>query len=207
MPREYYACAFRYAGLDEYLIWYSNDRDGVHLESDGHVPTFGSIDHLSSYAKLHDLAPLTIAGPVLHDLDSVDRFTRGPSSPHVDCNETLKAWNLSGDLARSLGPSGSHFIDHDQAADGLYDKIFHGCNLPAMTPEGQEFQPIWNADEIRLIQELLEVGLLLFRTTVAASSQGIEEAEPHRATTTSHSVSMISPDYNPNAVIDSRSRW
>jgi hypothetical protein len=177
MPREYYACAFRYADRDEYLIWYSNDCDGVHLESDGRVPTFSSIDHLSSYARIHNLAPLTIADPVLHDLDSIDRFTRDISSHYVDCNETLNAWNLFGDLARSLGPSGSHFIDHDQAADGLYDKVLHGCKLPAMTPDGHEFQPMWSADEIRLIQGHLGVGISLFRTAVASCSQGIEEAE------------------------------
>lgn len=31
--------------------------------------------------------------------------------------------------------------------------------------------------------------------------------KPHRATTTSRSVAMISPDYNPNPVIDARPRW
>jgi hypothetical protein len=31
--------------------------------------------------------------------------------------------------------------------------------------------------------------------------------KPHRATITSRSVSMISPDYNPNPVIDTRRRW
>jgi hypothetical protein len=33
------------------------------------------------------------------------------------------------------------------------------------------------------------------------------ENKPHRATTTSRSVSMVSPDYHPNPVIDARSRW
>jgi hypothetical protein len=33
------------------------------------------------------------------------------------------------------------------------------------------------------------------------------ENKPHRATTTSRSVSMISPDYNPNHAIDTRRRW
>jgi hypothetical protein len=39
--------------------------------------------------------------------------------------------------------------------------------------------------------------------------EGTEEVEnkPHRATTTSRSVSMISPDYNPNPEIDARTRW
>lgn len=177
MPREYYACAFRYAGLDEYLIWYSNDCDGVHLESDGYVPAFGSIDRLSNYAKIHDLAPLTIGDPVMHDLDSVERFTRDDSSLHVDCNETLSAWNLFGDFARSLGPSGSLFLAHDQAADRLYDKIFHGCNLPAMTPERQEFLPAWRSDEIESIREVLRVGFSLFRSAITPPSKGIEEAE------------------------------
>ena len=91
MPREYYPYAFRHAGLDQYLLWYSNDPDGVHLGSEGHVPTFDSIDQLSSYATIHDLAPLTIGDPILLDLDSVERFTRTPSSLHVDCKETLSA--------------------------------------------------------------------------------------------------------------------
>jgi hypothetical protein len=34
-----------------------------------------------------------------------------------------------------------------------------------------------------------------------------EQNKPHRATTTSRSVSMILPDYNPNPVIDARSRF
>jgi len=177
LPREYYTYSFRYSGRDEYLIWYSNDCDGVHLDSGGRVPTFVSLDQLMSYAKVQDLSPAIEGDPVPLDLDSVERFTRDSSSLLVDCNEILNAWNLFGDFARSLGATGSHFIDHDQAADGLYDKIFHGCNLPAMTPEGQEFQPIWSASEIRLIQELMGVGLSLFRTAVASSSRGIEDAE------------------------------
>jgi hypothetical protein len=34
-----------------------------------------------------------------------------------------------------------------------------------------------------------------------------QENKPHRATTTSRSVSMISHDYNPHPAIDARSRW
>ena len=173
MPREYFACAFRYAGLDQYLLWYSDDPDGVHLESAGYVPTFDSIDQLSSYARIHDVAPLNMEEPVLHDLDSVDRFTRTSSSLHVDCNETLSAWNLFGDFARSVGPSGSLFLDQDRAADQLYDKVFFGCNLPAMTPEGQEYLPIWTSAEVESIQDLLRVGLSLFRSAITPPQKEI----------------------------------
>ena len=40
-----------------------------------------------------------------------------------------------------------------------------------------------------------------------ASLEHKKQNKPHRATTTSRSVSMISPDYNLNPVIDARSRW
>jgi hypothetical protein len=40
-----------------------------------------------------------------------------------------------------------------------------------------------------------------------ASIEHKKQNKPHRATTTSRSVSMILPDYNPNPVIDARSRW
>src|SRR5687767_4018545 len=40
MPREYYGCAFLHEGAGQYLIWYSDDPDGVHLDAVGSVPTF-----------------------------------------------------------------------------------------------------------------------------------------------------------------------
>jgi hypothetical protein len=40
-----------------------------------------------------------------------------------------------------------------------------------------------------------------------ASVEYKKQNKPHRATTTSRSFAMISPDYNPNPVIDVRRRW
>ena len=40
-----------------------------------------------------------------------------------------------------------------------------------------------------------------------ASIENKKQNKPHRATTTSRSISMISSDYNPNPAIDARPRW
>mgnify|MGYP007092108871 CR=1 FL=1 len=50
------------------------------------------------------------------------------------------------------------------------------------------------------------LAFLATRWTISTLSKR-QENKPHRATTTSRSVSMISPDYKPNLVIDARSRW
>jgi hypothetical protein len=42
----------------------------------------------------------------------------------------------------------------------LYDKLFLGCNLPAMTPEGQRYDPMWSAEDCRKLAQLLRLGLV-----------------------------------------------
>ena len=173
MIRTHYQCWFRLDGADRYLIWYTvedsgYDADGVVLDASGHIPTFRTIEALHHYAAEHEIG---LAGeePRLHDLDCVQDWLnlRGKRSRKhvrrttVDCNAFLAAWNLFSDVRFSLGQlSGKRLTPHTRRP---YNKLFYGCNLPAITPPGKHYEPIWPNYEVAVLRKVLGSGLKLFR--------------------------------------------
>jgi hypothetical protein len=67
----------------------------------------------------------------------------------------LNTWNILTDIARSLS------LPMHGAKESLdvYDKLFWGSNIPAVTPEGQKFTPDWSASEIAALVRVLSSGL------------------------------------------------
>ena len=45
----------------------------------------------------------------------------------------------------------------------VYHKLFYGNHLPSMTPDGSEYIPQWNQEELDLLRAVLNEGLTLFR--------------------------------------------
>ena len=162
MTHTYYHLSYRLDAIDAYLIWFSNDQDGLITEPDGTVPSFPDHISLLAYASAHHLA-IDPMPPVPHDLDAIVSWLRRPLLGDIDCDNVLSVWNLFGDLARSVG--GSFDRDHKRSRR-IYEKLFWGNNLPAVTPPGKHYTPIWSDEERLILQEILKEGLLLFRRHV-----------------------------------------
>jgi hypothetical protein len=62
-------------------------------------------------------------------------------------NVLLSIWNLAGDVARSVEKP---FEDRGGDLDAIYNKVFFGNNLPAMTPLGEHYEPDWDDEELAL---------------------------------------------------------
>lgn len=161
MSLSYYRLLYKLDGRNAFLIWFSNDPDGVVVQ-DGRMLSFSSDDLLCQFAAQAGLA-LADETPRLHDLDSVQAWLSCPHRDTIDCSATLSAWNLFGDIARSLPTAGAGFSALDRAHDGIYEKLFFGNNLPAVTPEGEHYEPSWPDDEITAFVAILDRGLRLFR--------------------------------------------
>ena len=56
MDRDYYTCEYRLDGQDRYLIYYSNDTDGVVLDTHNRVPSFKTLADLRRYAEACNLS-------------------------------------------------------------------------------------------------------------------------------------------------------
>lgn len=49
----------------------------------------------------------------------------------------------------------------DSQTNGLYNKLFFGCNLPSVKEDHCEFVPIWSNKEVTLLRDIVTDGLRL----------------------------------------------
>lgn len=161
MSRDVYKLLYRLDGRERLLLWFSDEPDGVITDAEGRVPTFASARDLIEYASLGEHV-VSNEEPRLHDLDAVRAWLADPRAETVDCDRTLCAWNLFIDVARSMTASNEAFLAADAARGAIYRRVFWGCNLPAVTPEGEAFHPSWTREECQELVDLLSLGLDLF---------------------------------------------
>ncbi len=172
MEKSYYPLRYRLDNKDRFLIWYSvpetsEDSDGVVMEANGKVPIFVSLDALLAYAKNKRIA-LEEGRQAFFDLASIDTWCKrkcsklkGPTG--INCNDFLTAWNLFADMSRSIDGAVDFYPTKTRK---IYEKIFWGCNLPAVTPQGKSYIPLWSKSEKEIIRETMAHGLYLFRSSI-----------------------------------------
>ncbi len=179
MNKLYYPLWYRLDNKDRYLIWYSveevnEDLDGVVLDSNGKIRVFVSLDALAAYAQVENIS-LEVENIFpkqdelnLHNLDTVVKWLKAKHSKtegltSINPNEFLTVWNLFTDVSRSTG--GNFDIDRD-FTKMIYSKLFWGNNLPAVTPEGKCYIPVWSRNEKKIIREVMSQGLKMFRNSI-----------------------------------------
>lgn len=162
-PSAFYACWYRLDGRDGYLLWYEGPeteaQDRVVVDENGRVPVFRALDELKAMAPRRGFDVIDEA-PVQHDLDALGRWLTDPRVDNVEPDVLLAGWNIFGDIAISVGATFDP--DPDTTID-LYQKLFWGNNLPAMTPPGERYVPTWTEVEIARMVDVLSEGLRLFR--------------------------------------------
>ncbi len=163
MSRSHFALRYQLNSLFRFLIWYSNDLDGVVLDEQRGVPSFATHEDLVAYAESNDLPPIVEETPILHNLDLVERWLRRKRPTRPECGELLSAWNLFGDVSASIGGA---FDGDRERTQTIYQKLFWGTNIPAITPPGKHYEPLWSGREYRIIRETLREGLATFRKCV-----------------------------------------
>jgi hypothetical protein len=161
MNREYYICWYCLDAQHRFLIWHTNDKDGVVVDN-GKVPTFSSQELLSKYAASHQIR-IQPEEPILHGLDTVAQWLAAPSPNSVDCQAFIAAWNLFADVSLSVE---GDFDSDKKRTQKIYEKLFCGLNLPPVTPEGKEYEPIWTKKEVGIMSDVLARGFNLFRSSI-----------------------------------------
>jgi len=162
MSPTYFILWYRLNRADGYLIWFSNDIDGVIVRKDSTVRSFDSRRALQKYAKDNHIL-LKPEALEQHDLDRIVDWLRSPTKDSIDCNAFLEAWNLFVDVARS---SGNNFFSTGKRTDPVYEKLFWGSNLLALTPAGKRYVPDWTQGQIKTLIKVLSSGLRVFREAV-----------------------------------------
>ena len=91
-----------------------------------------------------------------------------PDSLPIDCSLFLNVWNLFDDVASSTGVGA--FERNSREALVVYDKLFWGNNIRAVTPPGEHYVPAWTEGEIAELHRILGDGMALVRNAIRASS-------------------------------------
>ena len=162
MGREYYILWYRLDGSDCFLIWYSNEKDGVFVDADGFVPSFDDTGSQLKYARERNTRVNTEQS-VLLDLDVLGMWPKEKGVGPVDPHSFNGAWNLFADVSSSI--KGGFDTDR-KLTRKIYDKLFRGRNLPVVTPAGEHYLPAWTKRELKIIHDVLSPGLKMFRGSV-----------------------------------------
>jgi hypothetical protein len=135
-----------------FLLWFSNDIDGVVVENNK-IVTFASLHEISDYAKSKQINLMT-SDFILHNFDNITLWLEDYENKDINCVEILNIWNLLTDIAQTLKIEfiGNH---KDKVTSKIYDKLFFGNNLPAITPNGKFYIPTWTKLERKKLAEIL----------------------------------------------------
>lgn len=150
------------------LVWQTEDgtsevegdTDCV-LVRDGRIISVGTPAEFAAVAQQFDLK-LEEGTDGIQNLDELERLLELPASDDI-CTKLLNAWNLFGDVARSVGAS---LDDSGPEASKCYDKLFYGSNLESITPAGEHYSPEFTDEERLLIAGVFNRGRTLLTARI-----------------------------------------
>jgi hypothetical protein len=143
-------------------VWQTDDEAGDEGDTDGvlvwngQIVSAGTQEDFADLSRQHNLT-LEARNEEPQNLDGIEDLLQLPASDDT-CTQLLNAWNLLGDIARSVNAS---LDDRGPEADKCYDKIFYGNNLPSITPLGEHYSPYFDDQEQRVITEILDRGRVI----------------------------------------------
>ncbi len=160
--RLHYTVMFRLDGSDRFVVWYCDDVDGVLLDESKLIATFPSPAAVEAYAVNLGLELLE-EPPGVYDFDRIAAWVAAPGAEGIDCSVMLDAWNMLADAANSL----SCKLFEPRGAKLVYDKLFWGNNLEAVTPPGEHYEPTWSRVDVAVLAGVLSAGLSTLRTAIS----------------------------------------
>lgn len=151
---------YTHGGDTRFCVWHLEGDDDLCGE-DGKIFSFSGEAAARAYITKNSLTLCELDELPACNLDWLYRWIQSEDT-EIDCDEMLRFWNLFGDAATTTGQP---FLGEvgDELTDLLYDKLFAGCNLPAIKPEEEpDYVPVWDAPEIARIKAIMMNGSEIF---------------------------------------------
>lgn len=165
--RRHYLCDFRLDGGRLFVVWYSNDKDGLVNFENGKIGAFSDEPGVREFCRSAGL--LLIAEPLpVYDFDAVATWCARPSAAEIDHVTFLNAWNMFDDALPSQGGAHSIYELSSKGAGRIYDKLFFANNLPSVITEDAHYNPVWSQYEVDLLARLFQLGLADLRIRIGS---------------------------------------
>ncbi|MGF6949788.1 hypothetical protein QF028_002293 [Neobacillus sp. B4I6] len=153
---DYYPFVFIINKKEYYCAWYSNDRDGFLTECNK-IKVFNTKDLLFDYAKESNIQFNDEEGIARFSIDYALNWLKDKNLD-IDCDYFLNFWNNISDLAYSVGENFYGDLKKAQI-NKVYDKLFFGNNLPAITPKNKNYYPTWDTAEKIILVKMVQDGI------------------------------------------------
>jgi hypothetical protein len=161
--RSYYPCRIQFNGQAKLVAWYSADRDGFLRDPDGRLVVVDTAEALGVTLEVSDV--------VDYDFDRIRAWCSAPKAASVDCQTFLNAWNFLDDLTGLHTGEKSLHVQLSRSAGNVYDKLFWGNNVPAITPPGEQFVPQWSNEDLELMRNVFQSGLAVLDAELAGRNE------------------------------------
>jgi hypothetical protein len=159
--RHHHLCHLVLDSTAHLVIWYSTKENGFIVGQNHKLLCFDDSEDARQFAKSQGLVFSTKA-PTVYDFDRLAQWLTQSNLAQINCHEFVNTWNFFIDLAASTNTTAT-LGDTGPELNTIYEKLFLGCNLPAVTPGGKRYDPVWSAEETRSLSKLFSNGLHLLR--------------------------------------------
>ena len=152
---KYYIVRFVIHNKDYYTIWFTSDEDGfISDENNLNLVNFETVDAVKLFAKHNNI--VLVDDEVTEIL--CDKIMEINLYSGIDCDSILTFWNIITDVASTLNKKFLGDVRNEDIND-LYNKLFCGCNLPAIKGDAEDFVPSWVVEERKLLIKIINDGL------------------------------------------------
>lgn len=152
--KDYYAVTFKFKNICRYTLWYCDEKDGFFVENKK-IKIFDSIDDIQDFVYNENLNFKKEKNEQV-TIYNIDELIIQKDRDVIDCDLILNFWNIVLDMSYSLK---IFFIGNQRIEyiDKIYDKLFFGCNLPAIKIDSRkEYHPKWEDEEIWLLSKIID---------------------------------------------------
>lgn len=150
--KRHFIIEFIHRGSMVACVWYNNDKDGFITENNA-LLHFSNTRDAQAYCAEHGMACEDEI--VQYDIDQMAQWV-ADAGQAVDVVALLDFWNIIIDVASSLNLS---FSGNLKTANRLYDKLFHGNNLPSVNASGMKYIPEWTEEELAQMRAIIKEGV------------------------------------------------
>lgn len=157
---EYFVQPIIWSERTLHLIYYSNDQDGVVMQTDKSILACATQAEAEQQAKKRK-HKLQESLPLL-DLDAIQSWSSSRSARLLDANLLYRAWNFLGDVATSMD-NGDSYLGYDEDYASIHEELFWGCNLPGFSQSQERYEIDLSQGEIRQLRSILKSGLEIFQ--------------------------------------------
>ncbi len=151
--KELYIVIFIVYNKKYYTLWYTSEKESFIIDEDNlHIKSFSNIGSVKIFAQQNNAILNDEITEILCDKTILFDWY------NINYNNILTFWNIISDIAitlnrKFLGDCNNEIITRS------YNKLFYGCNLPAIKGKNDDFIPKWTKNEKEILLKVINDGL------------------------------------------------